>query len=116
MLCPQPFATATVPAFIATDLPFRTFLLKALMLLLGPGSRRPIDESKESLARPGPAYMPHANRTPEDIYNTLTAIIADCPCWSREWQHLWPPVWGTAIPHHTGISRRKCGCGSLLDL
>ena len=82
MLCPQPFATGTIPAFMATDLLFRSSWLKALMLLLIPGNHRPIDESRESLARLSLAYMRQPNRTPEEIYNTLTAIIADCPRWS----------------------------------
>ena len=81
MLCRQPFATGTVPALMATNLPSRSTWLKALMLLLGPGKLRPIDESRESLARLGLAYMPHPNRTPEEIYNTLTAIIVDCSRW-----------------------------------
>ena len=66
-----------IPAFMATDLPFRSSWLKALMLLLGPGNLRPSDESRKSVARFGLAYMPHPNSP-----NTLTAIIADCPLWS----------------------------------
>ena len=82
MLCRQPFATGTVPAFMATDLRFISSWLRALMLLLGPGNLRPIDNSGESLARLGLPYMPHPDRTPEKMVNTLTAIIADCPRWS----------------------------------
>ena len=67
MLCPQPFAKGTVPAFMETDLPFRSSRLNALMLPLGPGNLTSIDESRESLARLGLAYMPHHNRTPEEI-------------------------------------------------
>ena len=82
MLCPQPFATGTVPAFMAPHLRFRSCWLKVVMLLLGPGSLRPISETMERLARLNVANIPHLNRTSEDIYHALTAITADCPRWS----------------------------------
>ena len=59
MLCPQPFATRTVSAFMATVLLFRSSWLKALLLLLGLGNLRPINENRESVARLSLAYMPH---------------------------------------------------------
>ena len=48
----------------------------------------------------------------------MTAITADCPRWSPKFINTtcipiktmatcWPPVWRTAIPHHTGTSSEK---------
>ena len=89
-----------------------------LMQPQGPGNLRPIDGSRESLARLGLEYLLHPNRTPAEIYNTLTGIIADCSRWSRKLinttclpskplQQVSHPVWRTVIPRHTGTSRRK---------
>ena len=81
MVSPWACAVSTVPLFMATDTPFWSWL-KAVMLMLRLGNLPCIDKNGDSVARLGLAYMPHSNRTLEDIYNALGAIITDCPRWS----------------------------------
>ena len=99
MLCPRPFATGSAPAFMATDLPFASSWMKALVLPLGPGNLSPVDECTESLGGLSLAYRRHPNRTPEEIYSTLTAILADCPRCSPKLINM------TSIPIKTMVIR-----------